>query len=149
MKVKIKNVKVVYGNTLNPYWKSDMQVVTTDKGKYIDNAVDSDYKIGHDWEKEIGHSVDVKINNSKGHKWINYKGRAQNSIFNTNDSSSTFKNDIYKNQEEINHKIKQNQQAMYRKNTARYLKLKKQREREAAAKESLMGKIFIFIKNIF
>jgi hypothetical protein len=38
---------------------------------------------------------------------------------------------------------------MYRKNTARYLKLKKQREREAAAKESLMGKIFIFIKNIF
>jgi hypothetical protein len=89
MKVKIKNVKVVHGSTLNQYWKSDMQVVTTDKGKYIDNAVDSDYAMGHDWEEEIGCYVNVKINNSKGYKWINYVGEAQSTNSDTSKDNST------------------------------------------------------------
>ena len=106
MKVKIKNVKVVPGSTLNKYWESGMQVITTDKGKYIDNAVDSDYEMGHDWEEEIGGYVNVKINNSKGHKWINYKGRVQSdtytdeewdNIFNSNDSNPSKDDDVWGN----------------------------------------------------
>ena len=90
MKVKIKNVKVVSGDTLSPYWKSYMQVVTTDKGKYIDNAVDSDYEMGHDWEEEIWGYVNFKINNNKGHKWINYKGKAQTTTYTDKEWDSTF-----------------------------------------------------------
>jgi len=88
MVVKIKNVKVVPGSNLSKYWKSDMQVVTTDKGKYIDNAVDSDYAMGHDWKDEIGCYASVKINNSKEHKWINYKGEAHADNDSDNDNGS-------------------------------------------------------------
>ena len=100
MKVKIKKVKIVPGSTLSKYWESDMQVITTDKGKYIDNAVDSDYEMGYDWEEKIGSYVNVKINNSKGHKWINYKGKAKETTYTDkewNDTSNANDSDITNN----------------------------------------------------
>ena len=72
MKVKIISVETVSGRTLNKNWKSDMQVIETDNGEYIDNIPYGGYQEGHDWEDEIGNSVEVSINNSRGYEWINF-----------------------------------------------------------------------------
>jgi hypothetical protein len=78
MKVKILNVKNVKGKKYEDNWYSDMQDVETDQGLFIDNATYSKFKKGHDWEQEIGKYVEIKINHSNGHKWINYIKNASN-----------------------------------------------------------------------
>ena len=58
----IKSVEVVSGKLLCPYWKTKMQLVSTDKGIYIDNLPGISHGStppGHDWKKEIGQTVDV------------------------------------------------------------------------------------------
>lgn len=59
---KIKNVQIVSGKSLNPYWKTNMQVVSTDKGDFIDNLPGISHgstPLGHDWKQEIGKTVSV------------------------------------------------------------------------------------------
>ena len=78
MKVKILDVKVVSGRTLNPRWKSAMQKISTNKGEYIDNAIDSDYSPGYDWSDEIGSYVDVDVNRSRGYEWLSFNCSSDN-----------------------------------------------------------------------
>lgn len=68
-KYEIKEVKIVPCCSLNPYWKNDMQVITTDRGKFIDKLpVNS----GHDWKQEIGKSVTAKVSKDKyDNEWLN------------------------------------------------------------------------------
>ena len=72
---KIISVKIVKGNTLNPRWSNNMQVVETDKGTYIDNIEDAQFgfhdeaKPGFDWGAYAGKSVsNIRIFNSCGYK---------------------------------------------------------------------------------
>ena len=64
---KILNVEIVSGNELCSYWKSDMQEITTDKGKFIDNLA---VKGGYDWKQEVGKTVYATVNKSKGYNWL-------------------------------------------------------------------------------
>ncbi len=80
-KYKILSVKIVPGNTLNPKWKSKMQVVTTDKGVFIYNMPGKQFGFfgtaspGANWPQFMGDTVnDVQIFNHSGYKWINKKG---------------------------------------------------------------------------
>lgn len=77
---KILSVKVVSGNSLNSRWSSPMQIVTTDKGKFIDNVPSNQFGYfrvatpGYDWSKLVGQTTNhVKIFYSRGHRWINYQ----------------------------------------------------------------------------
>jgi len=84
MQVKILNVENVKGNKYENNWRSDMQDVETDKGLFIDNSTYSKFKKGHDWEQEIGHSVEAHINTDNyGHEWINFRKRLSNSAVET------------------------------------------------------------------
>lgn len=66
---EIKEVKIVPGCSLNPYWKNDMQVITTDRGKFIDKLP---VHSGHDWKQEIGKSVTAKVSKDKyDNEWLN------------------------------------------------------------------------------
>lgn len=60
----IKDVAIVSGKSLCPYWRSNMQLVSTDKGQYIDNLPGISHGStppGHDWKKEIGKKVDAVV----------------------------------------------------------------------------------------
>lgn len=92
----IKNVKIVPGTSLEKYWKSDMQVVATDKGEFIDKMPDDG---GHDWQKEIGKSIDCEIRESKGHKWISLL--SDSSIYNARIANNSFDNDFAACHEEL------------------------------------------------
>ena len=76
--VRIISVGEVDGKTLRKEWASTMQVIITDKGKFIDNAPGRQFGFyskagpGYDWSQLIGKTVKVKIFNSKGFKWINH-----------------------------------------------------------------------------
>jgi hypothetical protein len=53
----IKSVEVVSGKSLNPRWKTNMQVISTKKGIYIDNLPSISHgntPPGHNWELEVG-----------------------------------------------------------------------------------------------
>ena len=57
-----------------------MQIVTTDKGKFIDNVPSNQFGYfrvatpGYDWSKLVGQTTNhVKIFYSRGHRWINYQ----------------------------------------------------------------------------
>lgn len=74
----IVSVVIVDGNKLKPNWKSPMQMITTDKGKYIDNMPGRQFgfltgaKPGFNWEPTIGKSVaGIKVFNYAGYKWLN------------------------------------------------------------------------------
>lgn len=74
----IKSVRIVPGRTLNPRWKTDMQVIETDKGTFIDNVPSAQFgyfKVanpGYNWQSLVGRRVsNVKIFVSCGRKWIN------------------------------------------------------------------------------
>lgn len=71
----IKDVDIVSGKSLCPYWKSNMQLVSTDKGTYIDNLPGISHGStppGHDWKKEIGKKVDVVVSkdSKSDNTWI-------------------------------------------------------------------------------
>ena len=80
---KILSVQVVKGDSLNKKWKSHMQVIETDKGKFIDNMPGKQFgffsiaKPGFDWSilkgKEISES-EVKIFEHSGYNWLNKQG---------------------------------------------------------------------------
>lgn len=55
---EIKNVNIVPCSSLNPDWKTDMQVVCTNKGEFIDR---SPINNGYDWRLEIGKIVMAEI----------------------------------------------------------------------------------------
>ncbi len=71
----IKNVTVVSGRSLNPYWKANMQVVSTDKGDFIDNLPGISHGStppGYNWNLELGKKLLVTLSkNFKSNKlWI-------------------------------------------------------------------------------
>jgi hypothetical protein len=72
---KIISVRIVPGRELNPRWKSSMQVIVTDKGKYIDNMPGisfSSYSPGFDWSSNVGKTVcNIQIIHNSGHMWLN------------------------------------------------------------------------------
>ena len=74
----IKSVRIVSGRTLNPRWKTDMQVIETDKGTFIDNVPNAQFGYfrvanpGYNWQSLVGKRVsNVRIFVSCGRKWIN------------------------------------------------------------------------------
>ena len=74
----IKSVRIVSGRTLNPRWKTDMQVIETDKGTFIDNVPSAQFGYfsvanpGYNWQSLVGKRVsNVRIFVSCGRKWIN------------------------------------------------------------------------------
>jgi hypothetical protein len=75
---KIISVDVVEGRTLKSNWKSQMQVVETDQGRFIDNMPGRKFsrlsyaEDGFDWSRHIGEVVkDCKIIRDSGYLWIN------------------------------------------------------------------------------
>ena len=78
MKVKIKSIKIVRGSTLNHKWSNPMQIVKTNKGKFIDNMPAKqfgDFKRGvhgYDWSKVLGLEIKVNIVNNSGYEWIQF-----------------------------------------------------------------------------
>lgn len=79
-KYEILSVKIVNGETLNSSWHSQMQVIETDRGTFIDNIPHKQFgyfytaKAGYDWSSLIGQKIsNVKIFYSRGFKWINYQ----------------------------------------------------------------------------
>ena len=93
---QIKNVKIVPGSSLAAYWKSDMQVVVTDKGDFIDKMPNDG---GHDWQMEIGKSVECEIKESKGHKWICLL--SGNQIYKSRTTKNSFGNDFVETFEQL------------------------------------------------
>ena len=77
-KHKILSVKIVAGKTLKPEWNSNMQIIKTDKGEFIDNLPGKQHGFfktaapGFDWKANIGKTFDnIKVFNDSGYKWIN------------------------------------------------------------------------------
>lgn len=75
---EIKAVKIVSGESLNSRWHTQMQVIETDKGTFIDNLPKAQfgfYKVanpGYAWKSLIGQKVrNIKIFHSRGYDWIN------------------------------------------------------------------------------
>ena len=72
---KIISVKIVSGSTLNPRWRSDMQVVVTDKGKFIDNmpgVTFGHHNSGFDWGDCIDKTIsNIKVIHNSGFEWLN------------------------------------------------------------------------------
>ena len=78
----ILDVEIVSGPSLNPQkvrWKGDMQIITTNHGKYIDTLPNDQYRNetpGYDWSKHIGGEPlrDFKTSNSDAdYPWIKKK----------------------------------------------------------------------------
>ncbi|MDD4362248.1 MAG: hypothetical protein PHF61_09335 [Bacteroidales bacterium] len=77
----IIKVRMVRGNTLYPTWQSDMQIVTTNEGDFIDNPpglgpfdpkwIALGASPGFDWNSKIGEEVTGVVRKSRGHKWLN------------------------------------------------------------------------------
>ena len=81
---RIISVEIVEGFTLNATWKSPMQIITTDKGCFIDNVPNRQFgcytvaSSGYDWSKLIGKTTNnVKIIKSRGFEWINYQDKSK------------------------------------------------------------------------
>ena len=77
-KYKILSVKIVAGKTLKPEWNSNMQIIKTDKGEFIDNLPGKQHGFfktaapGFNWEPHIGKIVDgIRIFDYSGYKWLN------------------------------------------------------------------------------
>lgn len=78
---RIISVRMTEGRSLYQTWKSDMQLVKTDKGEFIDNApglgpFDNKWKAagaspGFDWKSKIGKNTTAVIRESRGYEWIN------------------------------------------------------------------------------
>ena len=78
---RIISVRTVRGETLDRTWKSDMQIVMTNKGEFIDNAPDlgpfgskwitEGASPGFDWGSKIGEDTTATIRYSKRYEWIN------------------------------------------------------------------------------
>lgn len=71
----IKSVGIVSGKSLNPRWKTNMQVISTEKGSFIDNLPGISHgntPPGHNWELEVGKEVLVTISKDykSNHDWI-------------------------------------------------------------------------------
>jgi len=73
-KFKIISVEIVEGNILNTHWKGKMQIITTDKGKFIDNLEGITYGgfKGHNWVEEIGKTISAKVVKSANQEWLQY-----------------------------------------------------------------------------
>lgn len=72
---KIISVVTVEGDTLYSGWNINMQVIVTDKGKYIDNVVggfrDQGPNPGYNWADYVGKTVDgIEILKSRGYLWL-------------------------------------------------------------------------------
>jgi hypothetical protein len=78
---QIISVRIVAGSSLHQTWKSDMQLVKTDKGEFIDNApglgpFNSQWKVagaspGFDWKSKIGKNTTAVIRKAREYEWIN------------------------------------------------------------------------------
>lgn len=74
----IISVKIVQGKSLHPNWKSNMQIIQTDVGLYIDNIEGKqfgyfqDAEPGFNWSTYVGQQVrGLKIYNDHGYQWLN------------------------------------------------------------------------------
>ena len=72
MRVKIEKVEKVKGSELKANWKSDMQVIYTDRGVFIDNLPGKSFGHwkGDNWKELIGQTIDCSINWNSGYDWI-------------------------------------------------------------------------------
>lgn len=74
---KIISVCVVEGNTLDSNWGNDMQMVTTDKGDFIDNMPGVQFGFpsahpGFEWATHVGETMDgIKVIENSDYKWLN------------------------------------------------------------------------------
>ena len=78
---RIVSVSIVKGQSLCSTWKSDMQIVRTDKGEFIDNApglgpFDPKWKAagassGFDWKSKINEETTAVRRVARGYNWIN------------------------------------------------------------------------------
>jgi len=71
---EIFSVKIVLGQSLNPKWRNNMQVIETDKGTYIDNIenVPPQLTPGYNWSSLVGQKVSgIRVNSSSGFDWLN------------------------------------------------------------------------------
>jgi len=75
---EILSVQTVTGHSLNSRWRSNMQVIKTDKGIYIDNLEGAqfgyfnDAKPGYDWASQVGLKVsNIKVYDHANHRWLN------------------------------------------------------------------------------
>ena len=75
---KILSVKNVPGKAVNRNWKSPMQVINTDKGKFVDNQPGRQFgsfksgSPGHDWSSEVGKTVQGAKEIVQGdNNWLN------------------------------------------------------------------------------
>lgn len=77
----IIEVRMVKGQSLYSTWKSEMQIIKTNKGEFIDNApglgpFDPRWKKigaspGFDWNSKIGGEVTATTREARGYRWIN------------------------------------------------------------------------------
>ena len=79
MDCKIIDFEIVEGSSLKANWRNDMQVITTDKGKFIDNLSGKKFaksikyaEQGYNWSDNIGQTVkECKIISNSDFFWIN------------------------------------------------------------------------------
>ena len=73
--VEIRDVTIVEGHTLKPYWKAPMYVIETNVGKYIATTIkhqQASFQNGFFiyWEGLVGSSVRVTAKSHEDHMWI-------------------------------------------------------------------------------
>jgi hypothetical protein len=80
--ITIADVKIIKGYSLNRRWKSDMQLITDDKGnEFIDNLPgkkfgSGGFEPGYDWKPCKGKTISgVKIIENSRFKWVNKCGK--------------------------------------------------------------------------
>ena len=78
MRVKIEKVEVVKGRTLKSNWNTDMQVIYTDRGVFIDNLPGKSFGHWHgdNWAELVGRTVECSVNWNSGHDWLKRGGIA-------------------------------------------------------------------------
>ena len=77
---KIISVDVVRGSRLTAHWRNDMQRITTDQGKFIDNMPGKQFGFvghpnahpGYDWAQCVGEVVHgANVIEHGDYKWLN------------------------------------------------------------------------------
>lgn len=75
--LKIISVSTVTGDTLKQHWRSNMQIIETDKGRYIDNIPNvnlTNHSAGYNWSAMVGKTISgINVINNSGYNWLSKK----------------------------------------------------------------------------
>lgn len=75
--LKIISVSTVTGDTLKRHWRSNMQIIETDKGRYIDNIPNVNFtndSDGYNWSAMVGKTISgINVISHSGYKWLSKK----------------------------------------------------------------------------